>query len=328
MSQNSKNKVCKSPMMNFTRDKIYRNIVVESNNNEEVRKDISNTIDYVNRVIQEVNLNIMERQISYITAVPVNYDYVQKPDDTRIVLRNNENPFVVNRHTVEEKNNISHLVEFQLSAEYNQITFSNSIYDAKIVIDKKYLSAATTDLFLDLVMFNSYSFLREMSIEEKKEFSKQKFDYFKTKKLKCFYTYDKGDELLYYSLAFSARETVNTIDIPKYIALWDDFLRTYYPNEHHIENPLECQLKKHVDYGHLPNKKILEKCECLPKGTYLFIKVNRKPRNSKNIKPMQAIFGSDPLTLGSWKIISMDRYEEIKKLTQPLYISAFKLIKE
>ncbi len=43
---------------------------------------------------------------------------------------------------------------------------------------------------------------------------------------------------------------------------------------------------------------------------------------------MQAIFGSDPLTLGSWKIISMDRYEEIKKLTQPLYISAFKLIKE
>lgn len=327
MSQNSKNRVSKSPMKNFTRDTIYRNIVVESINNEEVCKDLSNTMDDVNQVIQEVNLRIKERQISYITAVPVNYDYIQKPDDTRIVLRNNKELFAINKHTAEEKKNVSHLVEFQLSAEYNQITFSNSIFDAKLVIDKKYLSAATTDLFLDLVMFNSYSFLREMSIEEKKKFSKLKFDYFRTKKIKCFYTYDKGDELLYYSLAFSARETVNTINIPEYIALWNDFLRTYYPNEHHIENSLECQLKRHVDYGHLPSKKIIEQCERLPEGTYLFIKVNRKPRNPKNIKLMQAIFGSDTFTLGSWKIIPIDQYEGIKRLTQPLYISAFKLIK-
>lgn len=328
MSNNRKNRVRKSPMKNFTRDTIYRNIVVESCNNGDICQHISNTMDDVNRVIQELTLNITGRQIPFITVVPVNYDFIQKPDDTRIVLRDNENTFVANQHKVEEKDNISHLVEFQLCAEYNQITFSNSIFDAKIVIDKKYLSAATTDLFLDLAMFNSYSFLRKMSIEEKKEFSKQKFDYFKEKNLKCFYTYDKGDELLYYSLAFSARKTINTIDIPTYIALWDDFIRTYYPNEHHMENSLEFQLKRHVDYGQLPVKKILEKCECIPKGTYLFIRVNKKPRNPKNILPMEAIFGSGSLTLGSWKIIRIDQYEKIKKLTQPLYISVFKLIKQ
>lgn len=321
------NKVCKSPMKNFTRIKIQRSIVIESDNNCELCKQISHTMDDVNQVIQKLTLKTAGRQIPFISVVPVNYNSMYKPDDTRIILRDMQEPLAVNKHKIDGKNDISYLVEFQLSAEYNQITFSNSICDAKIVIDKKYLAAATTDLFLDSVMFNSYSFLCEMSIEEKRKFSKQKFDYFKNKELKCFYTYDIGDELLYYSLAFSARKKTDYIDIPTYIALWDDFLRTYYPNEYHIEKSLEYQLKQHKNYGHLPCKKILKKCESLPKGTYLFIKVNRQPKSPKNISRMQSVFGNAHLTLGSWKIISIEKYDEIKSLTQMCYISVFKLIK-
>lgn len=62
------------------------------------------------------------------------------------------------------KENISHCIEFQISAIYNQITFSNSFYDAKLVIDENFFVCAVTDLFLDLAMFNSYSFLKNMSV--------------------------------------------------------------------------------------------------------------------------------------------------------------------
>ena len=74
-------------------------------------------------------------------------------------FRHTENAFGTS-FSKKDRKNTSHLIEFQLSAIYNQLTFSNSFCEAKLVIDENYLLPAMTDLFLDLSMFNSYSFLR------------------------------------------------------------------------------------------------------------------------------------------------------------------------
>lgn len=196
-----------------------------------------------------------------------------------------------------------------------------------MVIDEEFLIPAATDLFLDLAMFNSYSFLHDMSVDEKRVFSKQKFEYFKNNNLPCYYTYDNSDTLLYYSLAFSARKTSKKIDIPMYIALWEDFLRTYYPGKVHKESSLESQLKQHIDFGQLPCQKIFDEMDSLPNGSYLLIRLNRRPRSTKRATELNAVLGGSTLTSKNWKIIPLSEYPTIKKYTQALYISAFKLIK-
>lgn len=325
MSTNRKNIIRKAPLANFTRNIKYRDFVVDRSTFNQYCDKIPSIMADVNKTIQEVALNIEDRHIPFVIGSPITYD-APKICDSRIVLLPAENKFALS-FTNKERRNISHLVEFQLSAIYNQITFSNSSCDAKLVIDKEFLIPTATDLFLDLAMFNSYSFLQDMSVEEKREFSKQKFEYFKHRNLPCYYTYDNSDILLYYSLAFSARKTLKKIDIPMYIALWEDFLRTYYPGKLHMEPSLESQLKQHIDFGQLPCQKILDELDSRPNGSYLLIRLNRRPRSTKMATELNTILGGSTLSSKSWKIISLSEYSTIKQYTQNLYISAFKLIK-
>lgn len=327
MSTNSKNVIKKAPMSNFTHNIERRQIIVDSKTYLNMCKEISSIMKDVNKTIQELSLSISERQIPFISGVTTMYNPNSNITDARIVLLGHTESNVANFSKVKARPDISHLIEFHLSAFYNQVTFSNSIFDAKLVIDEQFLATATIDLFLDLAMFNSYSYLKNMSMDEKIRFSQQKFEYFKQHNLKCYYTYDETDTLLYYSLAFSARKDAKTIDLHEYVTLWTDFLATYYPNRIHVEEPLELQIKKHVDYGHLANNKISEKMSKLPSGAYLFIKVNRQPRSKAKIAQMEAIFGTTTLTLGDWKIIPMNRYDQIENLASDLFVSVFKLIK-
>lgn len=325
MSTNRKNVIRKAPLANFTRNIKYRNIVIDRMVYTQFSEKITSIMDEVNKTIQDVALNIRDRHIPFVVCSPITHD-ATKICDSRIILlpaeRNYETGFVP-----KDRRNISHWVEFQLSAIYNQITFSNSCCDAKLVIDEEFLIPAATDLFLDLAMFNSYSFLQNMSVDEKRIFSKQKFDYFKAKNLPCYYVYDNSDTLLYYSLAFSARRTAKRIDIPMYLALWEDFLKTYYPGKVHKEAPLEAQLKQHIDFGQLPCQKILDELKILPNGSYLLIRLNKHPRSQKLKTQLNAIFFGNTLTAKNWRIIPLDDYASIKKYTQTLHISAFKLIK-
>lgn len=325
MSTNRKNVIRKAPLANFTRNIKYRNIVVDRNTYTQYCDKIPSIMDEVNKTIQEVALNVEDRHIPFVIGSPITYD-ASKICDSRIVLLTAENNFNL-PFSSKDRRNISHWVEFQFSAIYKQITFSNSSCDAKLVIDEEFLIPAATDLFLDLAMFNSYSFLQDMSIDEKRVFSRQKFEYFKHKNLPCYYAHDSSDTLLYYSLAFSARKTSKKVDISMYIALWEDFLQTYYPGKLHKESSLESQLKQHIDFGQLPCKRILEELDSLPKGSYLLIRLNRHPRSTKMATEINTILGGSTLTSKNWKIISLSEYSTIKKYTQLLYISAFKLIK-
>lgn len=325
MSTNRKNIVGKAPLANFTRNIKYRSIIVDRASYAYFCPQFATIMNEVNKTIQELSLLVETRHIPFVVCTPTTNDSIAF-GNSRIVLIPISSD-VETYCTVKDRRDISHWVEFQLSAAYEQITFSNSSCDAKFVIDKSALIPATTDLFLDLAMFNSYSFLQNMSTDEKRAFSKQKFDYFKKKNLPCYYEYDNKDTLLYYSLAFSARKGPKKFDMNMYIALWDDFLQTYYPNQTHKELSLALQLKQHIDFGQLPFQKILDELALLPKGAYLFIRLNRHPRSQKKQRELEAIFPGNTITFKNWKIIPLNEYTSIKKYAQTLYISVFKLIK-
>lgn len=325
MATKRKNVFRKAPLANFTRNIKYRSIVVDRTTYNQFFDKIISTMVEVNKTIQEVSLNVEDRHIPFVIGSPITYDAPQICD-SRIVLLPAESKFEMS-FSPKDRCNISHWVEFQLSAVYKQITFSNSSCDAKLVIDEEFLIPAATDLFLDLAMFNSYSFLQDMSVDEKRVFSKQKFEYFKHKNLPCYYAYDNSDTLLYYSLAFSARNTSKKIDIPLYIALWEDFLQTYYPGKLHKESSLESQLKQHKSFGQLPCQKILDELNSSPAGSYLLIRLNTHPRSSKLAAELNAILGGNTLTLKNWKIIPLNKYSTIQKYAETLHISVFKLIK-
>ena len=325
MSTNRKNVIRKAPLSNFTTNLNHRSIVVDRMNYSLFCLKISSIMEEVNKTIQEVDLNIEDRRMPFVVGFPITRDTAEM-DDSRIIFSPTENAFGTS-FSKKDRKNTSHLIEFQLSAIYNQLTFSNSFCEAKLVIDENYLLPAMTDLFLDLSMFNSYSFLRNMSISEKRDFSKQKFDYFKKKSLPCYYTYDDSDTLLYYSLAFSARLMPKKIDIQKYIALWDDFLQTYYSGSVHYEPSLELQLRQHVDFGQLPYQKILDELNQLPTGGYLLIRLNKHPRSSKLIAELNALLSGGTPTPRTWKILPLSKYPTIRKYAQTLYISVYKIVK-
>lgn len=327
MSTNSTNKIRKAVLGNFTSNIEYRNILVESKNFNDLCYSVSKILDHVNYTIQELTLSIPERQIPFVRGISFKRSSVLNPTDTRIILWGHDTPLVASQYKKTDRTGVSHLVEFQLSAVYNKITFSNSDFDAKLVIDDEYLPAAATDLFLDIAMFNSYSFLRNMTTDEKINFSQQKFEYFITHNLDCFYEYDNTETLLYYSLAFSARTNIRHIDIKKYISLWNDFIKTYYPGKYHIEDSIEAQLKQHKLYGQLSHSAIILEASSLPKGSYLLIRVNKCPKNPNTKNQLLAIFGQKNINHKGWRIIPMDRYPEIESLARTLHISTFKLVK-
>lgn len=324
MSTNRKNRNIYAPLSNFTTNIEYRTVIVPRSKYNEFAPILSYVINEVNRLINKLNISINTRLISYIICNLVTNDALDFTNSRIAFVSSDVNePFP----TVIDRSRISHMLEFLISPAYEQITFSSTCCDAKFVIDKNYISSAMTDIFLDLVMFNSYSFLKSMSVSEKINFSKRKFKYFKDNNLSCFYDYDDSDILLYYSLAFSARKNRKEIDMDKYIFLWNDFINKYYSADLNNEEPISLQLKKYIDYKQLPCDKILIKFDSLPKGAYILIKVNKIPRSIKIIHELEAIFPGNTLSCEKWKIMPLSKYKSIEKYAKNLYISVFKIIK-
>ena len=128
---------------------------------------------------------------------------------------------------------LSHMIEFFGQTTYSALTFSNFQFDEKMYLNSKEYISVFTDIFLDSAMFNSYSFLKEMNDDEKHKFGQKKLEFYRNRGLSCFYRFDTEDEdkLFYYSLAFSCRKNTTEFDYEKYINLWNDFIKEYYPDK-------------------------------------------------------------------------------------------------
>jgi len=327
MSKNPKNLIRKEFLKNFTKNVENRLVLVQKGNNYgiDINKMISNANAEINIIIQDANLKIHDRQIPYITLKAKYGDTLDK--DVRIMLRNYYTKDSYENKIKDEFSNnedISHLIDFLIVAGLNKITISDLMLDAEIIIQNDCLETAITDIILDILMFNSYSFLRKMDIKDKKIFSKQKFEFFKDKQLPCFYEYS-GEDLLYYSLAFSARNKKDEFDIDLYISYWNEFINKYYPQLTHKEESLKSQIEQHIDFGELP-KNYYRKFYQKPKGAYFIIRTN-KDRTEKYQEQICSVFGLKEYEYGKVKIVSINRYTELKNLFENLDVSAFKVVK-
>lgn len=328
MSTNSKNIIRQELLKNFTHKVKKRFILIEKgnqqfNNIDELVSSINTTI---NQIIQELNLKIINRQLPYIT-LSVCYGKLTNKR-VRVFIHNDDTDFLYERDIqaqIEEETEISHILDLLVAASFKKITISSLSCDAELVIDHKILKHAIIDILLDIVMFNSYSFLKNLNIADKKKVSQEKYEFFKNKKLPSFYDCPE-DKVMYYSLSFSARFSEDEFNIDDYICYWDEFISLYYSNERHVEKSIKEQIKQHVDFEELP-KNVCKRFEELSPGAYLLLRTNKD--RTENIQPMLcSLFGIQTYRKGKIKIVPIDKFEEYKPLMEHLDVSAFKIVKQ
>lgn len=329
MSSNSKNIIRPEFLKNFTKKVKTRYVLLEKGKpfkNININEDIPKINSLCNQIIQVMNLKINNRHLPYINLQAC-YGKIHDKR-VRIFLHNDDTSFIfeqkIKQQLKDDDDEISHILDILIAESYNKITISNLSCDAEIVIDPSCLTIAVVDILLDIVMFNSYSFLKSMSVSEKRAFSNQKFEFYNQRHLESFYRCS-NEKLLYYSLAFSARKSDGSFDIDNYIMLWNDFVNTYYSNCIHIEKTIKEQLLQHVDKEELP-KKLPYKFKDKPNGAYLVLRTNRD--RTEDIHPLlYSLFGIRKYRKGKIKIVPIADFEKYVPLLEHLDVSAFKIVK-
>ena len=213
--KNLKNEIRPAFLRNYTTKVKTRYIVVDRKKCpiKNIDGRIKSINDTANSIIQELNLLIHDRQLPYISLKVQGKSGFSKR--TRAYIHDDQISSDYEKSMqdkiVKEKE-LSHILELLVANGFKRITISQLQYDAEIIIDNNLLNAVITDIVLDIIMFNSYSFLKSMTIEEKRKFTKQKYSFFIDNQLTCPYDY-KNEKPLYYSLAFSARNKDFSFDI-------------------------------------------------------------------------------------------------------------------
>ena len=328
MSKNYKNIHRSEYFKNYTRKIKHREILV--NNPKVLSGDIQETVkrinSQVNQIIQQLNLNIHDRQIPYITLEVKYCDKIGEKARMVLIERDTDEKFQKNieRSTSAIGHDVSHFIQLLASTAYKEIVISPLGCDAEIVIPKDHIEGAIIDILLDIAMFNSYSFLKNMTISRKHDFCQEKLNFFTEKAWPCFYQY-KGDKPMYYSFAFTARTGKNTFDVKRYIELWDSFISARYAGHVHIEKTIPEQLKQHVDYHELP-RNLASRISRMPSGAYLILRTNKDV--TEGLQPsICTVFGISKYSKGYIKIIHMDEFEQFEFLCVNLDVSVFKIVK-
>ena len=320
-------------MRNFTDNVLYRYIVM--NGTEAHHVEFNRTVKNINESlwvnIQEVSLKCPERQIPFIHLVAAD-DYDN--EHLRLVMTDRNFKDDSLPEDLIPFSSISHMLILRITNNYDIISIcdSNKEISAKMIIDQKYFISSAIDILLDIAMFNSYSFLRELSIKEKKDFNLKKIEFFNKKKFECFYSFeeDKSRFPKYLSLAFAARTTIDTLDYDMYISIWDEFIKTYYPDKIHIEETVMSQLKNHLDYGTLPDKrKLANKINQRSNGAYIILRTNRKNRSKPIEQELCDFFKISSFHIGAIRIVSLNEFlttPMFSKFVKNLEVSAFKVV--
>lgn len=327
MSTNAKNIIRPEFLKNFTTKVKDRYVLLEKGNSEfqNIERLVFSVNHKINMIIQELNLRIIDRQLPYIN-LKICYGKVSNKR-IRAFLHNRDTNFLFEKEIqkqIETEVEISHILDMLVATGFKKITISTLSCDAELIIDCKLLDQALTDILLDIVMFNSYSFLKDMNISDKKLFSEEKYNFFRDENLPCFYDCPR-DCTVYYSLSFSARISEDDFCIEDYIEYWNRFINKYYPGKKHQERSIKEQIKQHVDYKELP-KEIHRRFDKLPCGAYLLLRTNKD--RTEDLHPMiYSLFGIKKYSKGKIKIVPIEDFETYKPLLENLDVSAFKVVK-
>ncbi len=327
MSTNIKNRLWSAYFRNFTTMIERRVILIDKKlgASSDFEQRILSVNEEINKLIQDLNIIVWNRQIPYFTLLIKYGDVIEK--DTRIYVHDWDTPKASEntvKQQLEENITLSHILDILVTHSYKIIKKSDISCNAGIIIDNNLIECAVADILLDIAMFNSFSFLKQMSQEEKKEFSKQKYAFYQENNLGCYYECEDS-KILYYSFAFSARTSEKEIDLHKYIEIWTEFLRIYYPQNVHIEKTIKEQLRYHVDYDQLPVRYHL-KFAHLNDGAYLVLRTNKNRTADIQVSIFQ-LFGIASFTKGKVCIVPINDYEKYKQLLKNLDVSVFKIVK-
>lgn len=327
MSTNFKDEIHPAFLMNFTKQIENRFIVLETSKSydESFKEVLKHINDEINCLIQQLNCLIVNRQLPYIKLV---VKFADLNESSRFVVRNYESGYRYEDQIRIKSNkvgtDISHVIDLLEAPGYKDILNSPLGCTAEVVVAHEFLECAIIDVLLDIIMFNSYSFLHDMLLDEKCTFNIIKHHYFLEKGLPCFYDY-KTNSNVYYSFAFSARTGINCIDLPKFVDLWDQFIQEKYCSFHHREKTVSQQLKYHVDFEQLP-RNLSGRFRELDPGAYLVIRTNRG--RTEDLWPfISSVFALKKRRNGKIRIIPISEFEKYRCLFQNLDVSAFKVVK-
>ena len=233
-------------------------IIIDDKMSEEDKdlliKQINDSLFYI---IRDINATLGTRIIPYIQVRKGR----ESDKKVRMLIGHNDNDFYRNddEESCYDMDKESHVIILESFGPQRIVAVSDGMIkgSAKIYVDEKDRAAAAVDIFLDIAMFNSYSFLNAFNISRRQDFSKEKYKYYinHLRNKKSYYRVDDTRGILsYYSFAFNARSDGNSIDIIEYIDIWDQFMSDSYKNEiNTIPSPSE-QLKGHRDYEMIPKK--------------------------------------------------------------------------
>lgn len=230
--------------------------------------------------------------------------------------------------------NVSHILDLFQCGGSCELDNSDQGMDAQITFDDNLIELVIIDIFLDVAMFNSYSFLRTLSIEKRKQFSKDKYKFFSERGLNCLFT-DKSDGTLdYYSFAFSCHANRDDIlrtpnydyelNLEQYIGIWDAFLAEYFPGYVHKNSSITDQLSLRIN-NHLPLD-LAKKFQDKESGIYILLRTERMNIPKKYENQVCNLFGIPKCTVGHLQIISVKDFTKYQALYQNAGVSAFKVI--
>lgn len=307
---------------------------------QEFYDSISKIQNTLNLTIQNLNLKV-DRNIPYMTVNCFNYI----TNGTRIVVRdkvefNDENILLTVDSMMDHFTNISHNVDcfqaagkalIERTSDYN----NTKHFDVTILFDKMIRELTIIDILLDIAYFNSYSFLRDMSLSEKRAFSRQKSEFFKSEGLPTVFDETRSDDLDYYSIAFSCHKPNISdmehyeyeIDIDKYISIWDRFIKKYYGDKTHKEISVQKQIM-HRRNNHLPNNYYLEFNDLQP-GVYYILRTEEKNIPPKYLRRVMSLFGikkTSDMSVGYLKRIESKDFDQYTELYDFAGVSVFKIV--
>lgn len=309
---------------NFTSNTLVRYIKIDKATMCEEEQMIF--IDKINtklaKTIQDINAYIEGRTLPFIKVQRV----VDEDDRLRIVINDlNDDTMYVDRR------DLSLLINFRTPSPQRLITVCDELIngDAKMIIDSRSQEVAAIDIFLDIAMFHSYSFLDIMTNEPKHEFNRTKYNFFIENNYESFYYIDTIAPPQFLSFAFAARKDINEFDITYYCDIWDNFVANNFRNQTHININPENQMKYHLQSGMLDKKYFTtEFWKTYPSGNYLFIRINREPNTNERKEELAKYFGVPKFHIGPTKVVPISEYYKpfFKTMLNEHYISALKIV--
>ena len=295
---------------------------------EKIQREINKTLDLN---IQKLSLLIPDRQIPFIKVNFATREEELDNQNLRILILDNENGIVNKIISVENK---SHFFYAFITPAQRRVFIGRepSNANAELIVDEKYFISICVDIFLDIAMFHSYSFLDTLSPESKKKFSSEKYEYYKENQLNSFYHFReyRNEEPTYFSFAFAIRNNCSDLELEQYIYTWERFLDVYYNNEKNCVKSIIDQLKYHKSFGQITKyespDKLLNRFDSV--GSKLLLRINRRPKLTRDRAIIANYFGIPKFRCRGLKVKDITEYynPQIARYLEIGYISAFKVV--